>query len=116
MASLTRDHLFSAARSAWKRETVDAPELGGSVSIRCLSLSQVLKVTAFQKDNPEGSVRLYALIARESLCNDEGLPLCTADDDAAVEGLPFTLLERIATAAMKLNGMDKGAEEAARKN
>jgi len=115
--SLSRDAILSA-RANWPRVDVPAPELGdgATVSVGTLSLGQAERIRNMQDELRETPLQIYAQLAVESVKNADGSPAFIASDLAAVVELPFTLLERIALAALKLNGMGKDDVKDAEKN
>ena len=102
-------------------EAVDVPEWGGTVKVRVMSgleRDQFDRVVA-SKSNVDGKVTdpsgFKSLLVRLTVCNDDGELLFSQDDVSELDGTNGSALERVAFAAMAINGLSpngvKGMEE-----
>ena len=94
-------------------ETVDVPEWGGAVKVRSMTAAEREDFSASLRDK-EGKVDTTAWkaqLAALTLVDDEGTRMFADADAAALSGKSALVIERIATAALRLNGL--GAEQAA---
>lgn len=119
MVILSRDAILGAMDLA--TEDVDVPEWGGTVRIRTL--------TAAERDTFDASLskgtgnnrtldlaNLRARLLALCIVNDDGSPVFSADDIAALGAKASLPLGRVFEAAQKLNGMLPTAVEDAVKN
>jgi len=110
-AVLTRDailgHVFPPVG------TVDVPELGGQIAIAGLSAGRSDAVQKRPKDeNPDTPFNVWATITFAA--DAEGNPLFTEADAPALAKLPDEALNKIAIAALDMNGMSKKAQDEAK--
>lgn len=95
---------FAASR---KTVDVDCPELGGSITLRQLSIAQLKLI---DKDNLPG--QLAQMIVDE---NGERV-YTTPEDEENLAQMSSLLMTRLMTAAAKLNGISQAALDEAVKN
>ncbi len=107
---LTRADLLKDSRPI---VSLDVPALGGMVHLRQLSGAEVTRV--YEGERPHAAIA--ADIVALSLCDESGMRLMTEPDDgrAFYAAHPLAVLQPIVDKAMEINGMTKGAVEAARK-
>lgn len=120
MGILTKAEILAA--SDLVTQTVDVPEWGGSVVIRAMSGAQrdayELSLTkpgadgkfVIDPENMRAKLLLYTLV------DEQGNPLFTVDDLAALSAKSAAALARVFVAAQTLNGLDRGAVDEAVKN
>lgn len=121
MAILTRDALRRASR---KRRTVDVavPEFGARVEIRlrALSVGDTLQfrreIQAAQDGGEDAEERALYLIARSWIDGKGELLFEEAEGVAVLKDLCAETYNRLARAALKLNGLDDAAVQEAEKN
>ena len=116
---LNRDMILKAA--ALKTEEVPVPEWGGSVLVRELrgrerdefeaSLT-VQRGTELVSD----SANMRAKLAARTIVGEDGEPLFTQQDVAALGELSAAALERVIVVASRLSGLGPAAVEGAAKN
>jgi hypothetical protein len=97
-----RDQILAASRK-FKPAPVEIPELGGTVYVRPLSIGSVARLQVVQATDP-GRASLFMII--ESLCDEDGKRVLTADDEAAVLDWPVSVGETLAKAIMTQSGID----------
>lgn len=105
---LTRDQILAA--SDLPREEVQVPEWGGSVFIKTMTGTQ--RDTFESEFNRLGIINARARLAILTVCDAEGNPLFDAKDLLDLGAKSGAALDRIFTAAMKLNRMGKEDIEA----
>ena len=113
--SLTREQIENAPVTV---EAVPVPELnikGGTVFVRVLDPDGVMHLATRAdalKGNSGEIAFLYEVVCR-TVCDEKGACLYKPDELNAVRGWnSFHALERVANAALKLNGMDEDSAEA----
>lgn len=114
--SLTREQLDKAPVTT---EEVPVPEMNikdGSVFVRMLDADGVGQLAAFVDQVKKGSEAselafLYRTTAL-AVSDKAGIRLYQDEDIDALKRWPFRALERVAEAALKLNGMDADTSEA----
>lgn len=96
-------------------ERVETPEFGeGSfVFVGMLSAEGAERVVGLQGSRPKS---FGALMVALCACDEQGNKLFTEDDADALAKKPGDVINRIATAALKHNGMTPSAVEDAEKN
>lgn len=105
-----------------KIEPVAVPEWGGEIFVREFSGRSRAEVIAFLsakkkagEEQVEASVyEVFPLVIRLAACDDKGQLLFDASDIETLKDRNGKALERVALAAMKLNGLTKGAGEEAK--
>lgn len=103
-----------------KTESVDVPEWGDGVVVIVSEMSGVArdayyaKHKADDKDAPISAVQADLLLA--TVVDDAGALVLDESDIAALRAQGSAALDRVADAAMRLNGMKPGAVEEAVKN
>jgi hypothetical protein len=106
---LTRDLILKA--TSLRTEEVSVPEWGGSVLVQELrgrerdEFEASLAVQRGQKMVPDVANMRAKLVAR-SIVGEDGEPLFTQQDVAALGELSAAALERVAEAATKLSGLN----------
>lgn len=117
MARLTRQAILEASDIV--REEVQVPEWGGSVLITTMNGRQrdaweqsLMSAGGSRPDITNVRAKLVAACA----VDDDGAPLFTADDLAALGSKSAAALERLAKVAQRLNLLTEKALEDARGN
>jgi hypothetical protein len=97
------------ARQSLRRESIEVPELGGSVLLRVLTLREVEEIKRAQKpgDDP---LKIYPKLVAAACVNDDGSQLFAGEDARLVSELPWPAVDAIARAVIRINGMS-GKEE-----
>ena len=118
MSILTKATIIAAMASVQlKTETVPVPELGGDVLIS--EMSGVARDAYYDKEQTDEkrpiSLRQADLIVSTAV-DETGAPLFDASDVEQLRGLKAEILDRLSGAAARINGLTKGAQEAAAKN
>jgi hypothetical protein len=101
--TLTRDEIL-AKRSAAVRESLEIPELGGSVLIKALTLREVAEFQRTQKATSNLDI-LYPKIISIGCVGEDGNPLFVGEDIKLLTELPWTAMDALATAILRLNKM-----------
>jgi len=107
---LTRDAILSA--SDVKIERVSVPEWGGEICVRSfdgISRDQVEQHVMRNGDKPD-TVGLRALVVVLAACTEKGEPLFTHADIPALGKKSGAALDRVFSAASKLNKLGDGGE------
>lgn len=111
--SLTRDQILGLQDSRIDRVAV--PEWGGDVCVRVFSGADRDRVEAFLVAHKDGHPSGFrALIVSLAACDESGKRLFTAEDVDALGEKNGIALDRVFTAAAKLNGILAESNEAAR--
>lgn len=114
---LTRDQILAAQDV--KTQTVDVPEWGGSVLIRCMTGRQrdeFERALSDQAKLGELGANMRARIVAASVVDENGNAVFTETDIAALGEKNWGPLERIAKAATQLNLLTDASIEQAEKN
>lgn len=115
--SLTREQIEKAPVTI---EEVSVPEMnidGGSVCVRRLDADGVAALADLANSLRDGAAEgeqikfLYQVVAL-TVSDGKGVPLYGVDEASAIGSWPFASLDRVAEAALKLNGMDADSSEA----
>lgn len=114
MALLSKDALLAAASPAnLPRQTVDVPELGGSVIVQGMSGAQrddwersLMVGRGKRRDVNTENIR--ARLAVRCLIAEDGKRLFEDSDAAALGGLRVDVLQRIFEVAQQLSGVSDG--------
>jgi len=101
--TLTRDQIF-AKRTEVHRESVDIPELGGSVMIRTLSLKEVREIQKAQQASKE-PLSIYPKVVALGCVDEAGQQLFVGEDIKEIDNLPWAATDAIAKAVLRLNKM-----------
>lgn len=101
--TLTRDDIF-AKRLDLPMTTVDIPELGGSVTIRTLTLKEVREINKLQRSTTE-PLSIYPRIVAIGCVDESGKPLFVGEDIKMIDDLPWAATDAIATALLRFNKM-----------
>ena len=114
MAKSLREKILAAKDI--RSERVHVPEWGVEVEVRSMTGAQRARV--LQGATVDGEVdleRLYPILLIETVYDPEtGEPVFDAADRDALNAKNSGALERIAKVAMRLSGIDAGAEDAAK--
>lgn len=110
---------FMNAASKLKRVLVELPELKGSVYVREMTGSQLLryneKVQSLQKENPEltpvASLELIALMVSFTVCDEAGNLLFTEEDVKSLAENSFGVLLKLSNEALRISGLGNAANE-----
>ncbi len=115
--TLTKADIFAIPLAT---RAVDVPEWGGTVYVRAMSGAQrdefdcvvASKTVDGKVTDPSG---FKSLLVFMTACNNTGELMFCKDDEDALDGTSGAALERVALAAMEVNGMTpssvKGMEE-----
>lgn len=96
---------FLAAKSL-KTETLDVPELGGTVIIRELTAAKARELHSIKE---EAILPVMWVIA--SVINEDGTPAFTKADVPLFDDISQAAIRRISNAAIVLNGLDQPPEQ-----
>lgn len=102
-----------------KSELVEVPEWGVTVEVRSLSGKQrahVLQTAVDRKGNTDLEKLYPALLVETVFDPEDGERVFRAEDRDAINARNSGALERVAQVAMRLSGIDAGAQERAEKN
>lgn len=105
-----------AARTLLPRRAVEIPSLDTSVFVRGLTLAEVGEIQKEQQRKDSTALAVNRKIIEIAACNEDGSALFVGEDAKLIDGLPFAIVDAIASAAMDLSGLNKDAEDAAQKN
>ena len=92
-----------------KKERVEIPELGGHCYVRQMSAGDKDRWDKWLHDgvveNPQGRDQksIRAMLVVLTACHEDGSPLFTMEDIAALDGQFFPVLDRIAGKAIEIN-------------
>lgn len=111
---LTIEQIRAARNSAPKR-AVDCPDLGGEVFVRALTLKEVREIQDFQANPKNKPIDVTRKIIELSACNEDGSPLFVGEDKGLIDGLTWATVSALSEATTDISGMNKGAEEEAKK-
>lgn len=120
MSILTREAILSA--DDLKRESVSVPEWGGDVVVQEMTAkARTAWSSAVYSKGDDGEVKADSDIFSSALLvaccvGEDGEPLFTASDIAALSKKSGKAVERVLTVALRLNGMSEAAREEAKKN
>lgn len=101
--TLTRDQIL-AKRAELPRESVEIPELGGSVLIRILTLKEVREIQKAQAISKE-PLSIYPRLVAIGCVNEDGSPLFVGEDVKMIDDLPWAATDAIARAVLRINKM-----------
>lgn len=115
---LTREEILSLKNT--RVEKVECPEWGGCVYLKVMSgrdrevwESKLLEAKANKRVLPENNRALFVVL---TACNETAEPLFTLADVAELSKQPWNVLDRITTAAFKLNAVTSEQIEELEKN
>ncbi|MGN5354331.1 hypothetical protein ACQ4P5_20225 [Ralstonia sp. L16] len=118
MSILTKATILAAmAALQLKTEAVPVPELGGDVLIS--EMSGVARDAYYAKEQTDENRPLSLRQADLIVCSavdESGAPLFDESDVEQLRHLKAEILDRLASTAARINGLTKGAQEAATKN
>lgn len=101
-------------------EPVDVPEWGGRVYVRSSKgtvVDEVLGIMqSLQVDKGLNAAKFSAEVVARTVCDRDGKLLFTVNQAGALREKDYRPVERLATAGMKMLGIDIGAQDAAGKN
>ena len=100
---LTRDQIL-AKRAELPKESVEIPELGGSVLIRILTLKEVREIQKLQNTTKE-NLAIYPRLVALGCVNDDGSALFVGEDFKLNDELPWAATDAIARAVLRINKM-----------
>lgn len=106
--TLTRDEIL--AKRAASRESIEIPDLGGSVLIKRLTLQEVSSFQRTQKAANGDLAVLYPKIISIGCVGEDGIPLFVGEDIKLITELPFAAMDALATAILRLNKMTGEAD------
>lgn len=112
--SLSRDQIF-AARD-FVLEPLEVPEWGGTVFIRTMSVAhqEAYMAELAKRQGGKEFTGLQCLLARYTVCGEDGALLFSDDDLPALNDRGFAAVSRVCDVAMRLNVMSKDAMEEAK--
>lgn len=111
MMALTRDQILGAAPRTTK---VELPELSGEVYVRQMSARERLEFLA--RGSSEDRETVGAWLVAMLTVDDKGQPIFTAEDVQKLHDRPFGIVDRIAEAILRLNGLHRDSAGAASGN
>lgn len=117
---LSKAEIFAA--SDLKTETVEVPEWGGAVVIRAMTGTQRdAYEQSLMKRGDDGKFTvdtdgMRAKLVLYTAVDEQGNALFTADDLAALSGKSAAVIERLALAAQRMNGLASDSVDEAKKN
>lgn len=97
-----RDRVL-ASTTSFKPVAVEAPELGGTVWVRPLTIAGVSRFQAIAQKEP---ARVPVTLLIECMCDEMGARLFTAADEAAVGEIPSESARRIAEVITSISKLD----------
>lgn len=106
--TLTRDQIL-ARRAQLPRETVEVPDLGGSVLIRGLTLKEVAAAQKAARASAD-PLSIYPHLVRTACINDDGTPVFVGEDIKALDDLPFAAVDAIARAVVRMNRLSEESQ------
>lgn len=109
--ALTRDQILGAAP---RLTEVKLPDLGGSVFVRQMTARERVEFLA-RAGSEERETTGAWLVARLAV-DEDGKSVFTEADVQALHDKPFGIVDTIATAVLKLNGLHRDSPEAAAGN
>jgi hypothetical protein len=95
-----------ACRANLARESVDVPELGGSITIRVLTQAEVGDMQKGVKSDQD-PMAIYPRMLALACVNDDGSPLFVGEDVRVIRELPWPAVDALAKAIMKLNKIEQ---------
>src|SRR4051812_1625760 len=110
---LTRDQIL-AVSAALPRETVEVPEWGGPVTVRCMTGTDRDRFEILMAKGDRANYR--ALLVVFTTCDESGKRLFTEADARALGEMPASALDRVATAAVRVSRITAGDVEELAKN
>jgi hypothetical protein len=105
-----------------KVEKLDVPETGDCVYVRQMTGAERDELEALMFNAETGTIHLLnvpnrrAVIASLTLCDENGQRLFTKHDVPLLGSLGYEFLDRVTTAALRVNGLNDTAVEDAEKN
>lgn len=109
------------AKPILKRQTIDIPEWGGAILIRELTVRERAELgddadALASGQRAQTVVRAMARLVRMAWIGDDGMPVMTEDDEAALLEQPLSVIEPLTNAIIALSGLGSNALEDAKKN
>lgn len=101
--NLNRDSILAA--NHLKTETLEVPELGGSVIIRELTAAKARELNSIKDEN-----MLPVMWVVASVVNEDGSVAFSAKDIPLFDNISQAAIRRISNAAIRLNGLLDGIE------
>lgn len=114
MTLLSREAILGASQS--KTEDVDVAEWGGAVRIAVMSGAARDAFTERQASEKQPYSVFQARLIVATAVDEHGQALFTEADIEALRGKHISVLDRLVAVALRVNGMQAGAVEAAEKN
>lgn len=111
--ALSKEQILAA--KDWTSEVVAVPEWGGDVHIRAMSgadRDEFTKAIGEQREVGKFEASLLAL----TLADEHGALLFTLEEVETLRGKSAAVLDRLASEAMRVNGMKAGSKDEAVKN
>lgn len=109
---LNRDDILGA--NDLQRDRVRVPEWSGEIYVRTLSLEERLQFEAQitdARDSAAGAHRVLVLVAATA-CDETGTLLFSFEDVASLRKKSWNAVQRVFRAAVKLNAMQRGLDDA----
>lgn len=118
---LSREAFFQAGAAAFKTETVEVTELGGSVTCRELNTAHRMRVVelakAMDKETTGNAGRDFFIeLVMTGCIDDDAAPLFTRSDRDALAAMPSGVIDRIAKVVLRLSGLSAEALDTAKKD
>jgi hypothetical protein len=110
---VNRESILSA--KTIQTEAVEVPEYGGTVYLRGLNAADRVAFFDSIDQETESPTRIGCKLIARCMVDADGTRLLTDDDAAALEAQDGKLIDRLANAANKVNGIGTEAEAAAAK-
>ena len=101
--TLSREEIL-AKRNELPRESVEIPDLGGSVTIRTLTLKEVREIQKSQQVSKE-PLSIYPRLVAMGCVDEKGQQLFVGEDVKLIDDLPWAATDAIAKAVLRFNKM-----------
>jgi hypothetical protein len=112
--ALNKDQILSA--KDWTSELVAVPEWGGDVHIRAMSGAARDAFQSAINGQERELGKFEASLLAMTLADENGELLFTQEEVEALRAKSAAVLDKLADAAMRINGMRKDSQEEAAKN
>ena len=89
-----------------KTEAVEVPEWGTTVFVRTFSGADRAKLMELHKQHADNPAELNTHLVLMAASDEKGNPIFTGDDYDRLNGKSGVAIDRVAIAALKLNGLD----------
>lgn len=112
--ALTREDILNA--DDIERDTVDVPEWGGEVIVRCLNAEEYIDMgfdlqTDEDTIDPEKAKELMPRIVSMGIVDEDGRRIFTETDIEAIAQKSFGPVNRVSTRILELSGLAEGVTE-----